>query len=80
MSKHDESIVFFNDINFSEHILLCGHCKTTKDKNPKCQTSMRIMHLWVMLVFVRILMCDYCKTTKDYIPECQSAMKVLFFI
>jgi hypothetical protein len=55
MSKCDESTTFLYDVGFNVYALLCGYCKAIKDKNPKCQTLMKVMHFCVMLVLVYVL-------------------------
>jgi hypothetical protein len=48
-------VFFLHDVRSSAHIFLCMYCEETKDKNPKCQTSMRVMRFWVMLVLLYVL-------------------------
>jgi hypothetical protein len=69
MLNFDEGNAFMYDVSFSVHPLLCRYCKATKDKNLSCQTPMKVMHLWVMLLIVYVLRC--------YIPKCQSTTRVL---
>ncbi len=55
MSKCNEGITFLYDVGCSVYVLLCEYCETIKDKNPKCQTLMRVMHFCVMLVIMYVL-------------------------
>jgi hypothetical protein len=56
---------FLYDVSYSVYLLLCKYCEATNNKNPKCQTLMKVRHLWVMLVVVYILWCaDITKQQK----------------
>jgi hypothetical protein len=50
MSNLDEGNAFLGDVSSIIRTLMCGYCKATKDYIPKCQSAMRVLLFYMMLV------------------------------
>jgi hypothetical protein len=51
----NEGITYLCDDSFSIHNGWCKYCEALKDFKPKCETSMRVLQLCMMLVLMYIL-------------------------
>lgn len=58
MSTLNEGNAFLGDDTFSVCILMCKYCETTKDYIPKCQSMMRVLLNYMILILVYILYCE----------------------
>jgi hypothetical protein len=48
-------IAFLYDVSYNVHTMFCGYCEITKDYNLECQTLMRVMHFYLLLILVYVL-------------------------
>jgi hypothetical protein len=52
MSNLNEGNAFLCDVSYNVCTLMCGYCEATKDYIFKCQNTMRVLLLCMMLVLI----------------------------
>lgn len=48
-------IAFLYDVSSNVHIMFCEYYEVAKDYNLECQSLMRVMHFYLMLILVYVL-------------------------
>jgi hypothetical protein len=57
MSNLNEGNAFLNDVSYSVCILMCGYCEAPKDDILECQSTMKTLFFFMMLIIVYIFHC-----------------------
>jgi hypothetical protein len=57
MSNLNEGNAFLNDVGYSVHILMCGYCEAIEDDILECQSTMKALLFFMMLILVYVFYC-----------------------